>query len=154
MIKVNVILGKISWKKYILNPTTYIDSKVRLINKKKNDYKNKLLIFTLLLSGTNEIKKLNTKFRKKNKTTDVLSFPFYEKNILKQKILKNKEIYLGDIIININKIKNKKNNLQFQKEFNKLWIHGLAHLLGYKHKKIKDFESMDKLEKEYLGCIY
>ena len=40
------------------------------------------------------------------------------------------------MIININMIK--KNNLtKFKEEFNKLWIHGLLHLLGFNHKKIK-----------------
>ena len=37
-----------------------------------------------MLSGSKEIKKLNQKFRKKNKSTDVLSFPFYKKKELKQ----------------------------------------------------------------------
>ena len=65
-----------------------------------------------MLSENNEIKKLNKKFRKKNKTTDVLSFPFYNKKLI-NKLKKKKEIYLGDIIINFNKIKNKKNKESF-----------------------------------------
>ena len=62
----------------------------------------------MLLSNTKEIKKLNSKFRKKNKSTDVLSFPFYNKKNLKKKLKNEKEIYLGDIIINLNKIRQKK----------------------------------------------
>ena len=58
-----------------------------------------------MLSNNKEIKFLNKKFRKKNKGTDVLSFPFYTKQELKKKLRKEKEIYLGDIIINLNKIK-------------------------------------------------
>ena len=38
----------------------------------------------------------------------LLSFPFHSKYDLKKKLKKEKEIYLGDIIINLNKIKNKK----------------------------------------------
>ena len=68
----------------------------------------------MLLSNTKEIKKLNSKFRKKNKSTDVLSFPFYNKKNLKKKIKNEKEIYLGDIIINLNKIRSKKNMKNFQ----------------------------------------
>ena len=105
------------------------------------------------MSGTTEIKKLNKKFRNKNKSTDVLSFPFYEKKQLNDIIKSEKEVYLGDIIINLSKIKNKKNKIQFQQELNKLWIHGLVHLFGYQHKKKQDFNSMDKIEKKYLKFI-
>ena len=74
MIKINVITNNNNWFNYIKNPNNYIDKKLKkLIQKKK---KKKILFCTLLLSGNKEIKYLNKKFRKKNKTTDVLSFPF------------------------------------------------------------------------------
>ena len=153
MIKVNVILNNIIWKKYLKNPYSFIDKKIELLNKKNKLYKKNTLICTLLLSGPEEIKKLNKKFRKKNKITDVLSFPFHEKNQLDIKIKKEKEIYIGDIILNLNKIKNKKNKIKFKNELNKLWIHGLVHLFGHQHKIDKDFKAMDKIEKEYLDYI-
>ena len=153
MIKVNVILNNIIWKKYLKNPYSFIDKKIELLNKKNKLYKKNTLICTLLLSGPEEIKKLNKKFRKKNKITDVLSFPFHEKNKLDIKIKKEKEIYIGDIILNLNKIKNKKNKIKFKNELNKLWIHGLVHLFGHQHKINKDFKAMDKIEKEYLDYI-
>ena len=83
------------------------------------DYIKKNIFFTLLLSGNNEIKKLNKRFRRKNKTTDVLSFPFYNKNDLKEKLKNEKEIYIGDVIINFNKVKFDKSNKDFKLEFNK-----------------------------------
>ena len=89
---------------------------------------------TLLLSGNKEIKYLNNKFRKKNKSTDILSFPFQEKKKLKSLLKNEKEIYLGDIIINLNKIKNK-NIKDFKNKFDQLWIHGLVHLFGHDHKR-------------------
>ena len=153
MIKINVILNNIIWKKYLKNPNSFIDKKIELLNKKNKLYKKNTLICTLLLSGPEEIKKLNKKFRKKNKITDVLSFPFHEKNQLDIKIKKEKEIYIGDIILNLNKIKNKKNKIKFKNELNKLWIHGLVHLFGHQHKIDKDFKAMDKIEKEYLDYI-
>ena len=96
---------------------------------------------------------MNKKFRKKNKSTDILSFPFHSKENLKDKLKKDKEIYLGDIIINLNKVKNKNDKKKFKNEFNKLWIHGLAHLLGHDHKKNKDFNDMQKIEKKFLFYI-
>ena len=64
-----------------------------------------------------------------------------------------KEIYLGDIIINLNMVVLKKNKLNFLDEFNKLWIHGLTHLFGYDHKKNKDFKVMIQFEKKLLSFI-
>ena len=153
MIKINVILKNIFWKKYIKNPHSFIDKKIGLLNKKSKLYKKNILICSLLLSDSIEIKKLNKKFRKKNKTTDVLSFPFYEKKKLDIKIKREKEIYIGDIILNLGKIRHKKNKSKFKNELNKLWIHGLVHLFGHQHKKNKDFKSMEKIEKKYLDYI-
>ena len=107
-----------------------------------------------MLSGNKEIKDLNKAFRKKDKITDILSFPFHSKNNLAKLMKKNsKNIYLGDIIINLNKIKNKRKVNIFKKEFDKLWVHGLLHLFGYKHKLNKDYSVMLKLEKDFLKRI-
>ena len=105
------------------------------------------------MSDTIEIKKLNNKFRNKNKSTDVLSFPFYEKKQLVNELKRTDEIYLGDIIVNLNKIKNKKDTNEFKKELNSLWIHGLVHLFGFMHKNDKDFYEMNKIEKKFLKYI-
>tara|TARA_A100000164_G_scaffold61366_1_gene49918 strand:+ start:143 stop:607 length:465 start_codon:yes stop_codon:yes gene_type:complete len=153
MIKINVIFNNTLWKKTLKNPQSYFDDKIKLINKKNDLFKKNKLICSLLLSDTKEIKRLNKKFRKKNKSTDVLSFPFYEKKELQKRIKKEKEIYIGDIIINFNKIDYKNSENDFENKLNILWIHGLVHLFGYKHKKNKDFKSMNKLEKTYLNFI-
>ena len=153
MIKINVISNNINWTKYLKDPNSFIGKKIKLINNKNKLYKKNTLTCSLLLTETSEIKKLNKKFRNKNKSTDVLSFPFYEKKQLKIQLAKNKEIYLGDIIININKVKNKNDKVRFKEEVNKLWVHGFVHLFGYKHKKDKDFHLMSKIEKKYLKYI-
>jgi probable rRNA maturation factor len=153
MIKINVITNNVSWFRIIKNPSQYIDRKVKKLNLKKKKFKKKIIYCTLLLSGNQEIKKLNKRFRKINKSTDVLSFPFYDKQNLKKKIKDKKEIYLGDIIINFNKIKDKNNFKFFQSNFDKLWIHGLTHLFGHDHKKEKDFKKMHRIETVYLNYI-
>ena len=137
MIKINVILNNNEWFLNLRNPNIYIKKKIDQINKKFKVYNRKTIFCTLLLSGDKKIKYLNQRFRNKNKSTDVLSFPFYEKRELKKKLKNEKEVYLGDIIINYKKIKYKKSKKDFNFEFNKLWIHGLTHLLGYDHKKKK-----------------
>lgn len=153
MIKINVITNNVSWFQLIKNPSNYIDRKIKKINLQNKNFKKNIIYCTLLLSNNKEIKNLNKKFRKKNKSTDVLSFPFYKEKILKNKLKKEKELYLGDIIINLNKVNGKENLKNFKLEFDKLWIHGLTHLFGYDHKKKKDFEIMNKFENTYLQFI-
>ncbi len=153
MIKINVITNNIRWFSYIKKPSTYLDRRIERINKINKIFKKKELFCTLLLSGDREIKNLNKKFRKKNKATDVLSFPFHSKKELNKKLKKEKEVYLGDIIINLNKIKRKNKIKNFLIEFDRLWIHGLVHLFGYEHKKDKDYLKMNRVEKKYFNLI-
>ena len=153
MIKINVVTADLNWQRYIQNPSSFINNKIKFFNKKNKNFKKNIIICTLLLAGNKEIKKLNKKFRKKNKTTDVLSFPFYEKKELLMRLKKEKEIYLGDIIVNLSKIRNKIIIAKFKSEFNSLWVHGLVHLFGYDHKKKKDFKKMSLVEKNFLKYI-
>ena len=85
------------------------------------------------------MKKLNNKFRKKNKITDVLSFPL--NNIIKD------NFYIGDIAISYEFINKRSVISDFFYEFDKMWIHGYLHLIGYNHKKNKDYKVMNKKEK-------
>ncbi len=140
MIKIDVFVKNKKWKEKIRNPQKYIQSKAKFLRSSLKFFKRKNINFTILLAGNNEIRQLNKKFRNKNKTTDVLSFPSYSK--LDFRKIKKRRIYLGDIILNYYKID--KNS--FKQDFDRLWIHGFLHLLGYKHKKDKDFSEMNKLE--------
>ena len=107
MIKINVITSNNNWLNYIKKPNYYLNKKIQKINLKERRLKKKYFLFFVTFRNK-EIKNLNKKFRKKNKVTDVLSFPFHTKKEL-EKIIKNeKEVYLGDIIINLNKVKKKK----------------------------------------------
>ena len=147
MIKIDVFVKDKNWKNYISNPKAYLNKLAKRINLNFIS-RSKLINFSIRLTGNKEVQILNKKFRKKNKTTDVLSFPYYTPHETKTKFKLNKSIYLGDIIINLYKIDKRKN--KFKKEFNKLWVHGLVHLLGYKHHKNKDFYKMIKIENKII----
>ena len=153
MIRADVLVDNNSWKKYIRNPNIYIKNRLKKVEKKINMFKKNKFKFTLLLSDNKEIKELNKKFRKKNKTTDILSFPFHEKKKLYNMIKNNNNIYLGDIIINLNKIVKQKKKQNFFIAFDQIWIHGLTHLLGHRHKSNKDFYAMQKLENKIIKSI-
>ena len=94
------------------------------------------------------MKELNKKYRNKNKPTDVLSFPFNKKTKY------NKNVYLGDVAISYEIINKRSKNSNFFLEFDKMWIHGYLHLLGYNHKKKKDFMKMKRLEDLILNYFY
>ena len=97
------------------------------------------------------MKYLNNKFRNKNKITDVLSFPFYRLHEYKK--TKVKKIYLGDVALSYEIINKRSRNSNFNLEFDKMCVHGLLHLLGYNHKKNKDFKKMKKIEDKILKKI-
>ena len=147
MIKIDVFIKDKNWNKYISNPNKYLNQQVNKINFKKF-IKSRFVNLSIMLTGNNEIRILNKKFRKKNKSTDVLSFPNYNPEEIKEKFKSKKKIYLGDIVLNLYKIDKKKK--YFKKNFDKLWIHGLVHLLGHRHYKNKDFFKMKKVEDQFI----
>ena len=76
MIKVNVEVNNKPWHTKIKNPKKYLNLRLRKISNKISFFKSKNITFTILLTNSTQIKKLNKKFRNFNKSTDVLSFPF------------------------------------------------------------------------------
>ena len=148
MIKVNVLSEENSWAKKITK-SEELFNKVCKNFPKKFKFINKKVYLTLLLSNNQKIKILNKKFRKKNKHTDILSFPF------EKKISNKKEIYLGDIIISFNYMNNPKNldKDNFKKKTIKIFIHGFLHLLGHDHQKNKDYKQMLNEEKKIFKSI-
>ena len=144
MTKVNVIIDFSKWNKKISEPKNYIKKKVRKI--KRNKFlKGNNKEFSLLLTSSKKMKNLNLKFKNKNKPTDVLSFPNNDKFI-------NKD-YLGDVAINFEIVDKRAKKTNFNYEFDRMWVHGYLHLLGFDHKKIKDFDKMSKIEKKILDCF-
>jgi probable rRNA maturation factor len=141
MIKANVVVDFPNWKKKIKNPKKYLQLRLSKLSK-ISSFKNKNQEFSVLLTSNNKMRKLNNKFRKKNKTTDVLSFPL-------NNIFKN-DLYIGDIAISFEVINKKSLISNFNYEFDKTWIHGYLHLVGYDHKKDKDYKKMNQREKLIL----
>jgi len=151
MIKVNIEVNNKLWNEKLKNPKRYFNKKLKKISKIIKFFKNRDITFTILLTNSLDMKKLNKKFRKKNKSTDVLSFPSFE--IKKLKSMKEKKIYLGDIAASYEIIKSRVKNDNFLQEFDKVWVHGLLHLAGYDHIKNQDYYKMSKIEKRILNSI-
>jgi len=97
----------------------------------------------LLIALTNDesVKILNKRWRNKNKPTDVLSFTYDEPD------------FLGEVIISLDraKIQAGEYNVTLEDETKRLMVHGLLHLLGYRHHKREDRLAMEKKEEKYLN---
>ena len=85
---------------------------------------------SIALVGDKEMRPLNAKYRKKNKTTDVLSFPADHPATAKPMLL-------GDVIISVEQARRqaKEHNHSLKREMVVLLIHGILHLLGYDHER-------------------
>ena len=145
MIKANVILDFSKWKYKIKNPNIYFKKKLQKLSTIPS-FKNKNQEFSILLTNSKKIRSLNYKFKKKNKPTDVLSFPT-------QNVFKNNS-YIGDIAICFEILNKRSKTSNFFLEFDKMWIHGYFHLIGYDHKKLKDFKNMAKKENLVLKYFH
>ncbi len=153
MIKINVVIKDKKWNYFINNPENYLKKKIKILSRKEIFFKKKNFDFTILLSNKKEIKNLNKKFRKKNKDTDVLSFPSFNLKTTLDLIKKKNNFYLGDIVINLSKVRHNSIDNRFKDNFNKLWIHGFLHLIGYRHKNNKDYLKMKNREKKIFKMI-
>ena len=146
MIKANIILDYPKWKNKIKYPNIYLKKKLNRLSKIPY-FKKKKQEFSILLTNSKKMKSLNSKFRKKNRTTDVLSFPTKD-------FIINNNIYIGDIAICYEIINKRSKTSNFFLEFDKMWIHGYFHLIGYDHKKLKDFKNMAKKENLVLKYFH
>ena len=103
----------------------------------------------LILVDNKIIKKMNLKYRKINKATDVLTFisdiDVNSKNKQKEcDILLSAEIIIQD---------SKKNEINFYDHLTHLIIHSFLHINGFMHNKIKEFNEMNILEIKILNKL-
>jgi len=148
MISIDVVSENNLWSKKIKKPHLFFNSLVKVFPKKYRFIKKKISL-TILLSNNKNIKKLNKKFRNKNKSTDILSFPSEKKVDIK------KSPYIGDIVVSYDFINKPKtlSSLEFKNKVSKIFIHGFLHLLGYDHVKLKDFKEMLAEEEKIYKAV-
>lgn len=109
---------------------------------------------SLLFTDNEEIKIMNKEYRDVDYSTDVLSFPIYEREELedlKSKLLPQ-EILLGDIVISLEKTQEQSEEFghSFRRELVYLFVHGLLHLLGYDHLEEDEKKEMRSREEAIL----
>ena len=89
---------------------------------------------SVTLTNNAYIRKLNKKYREKDKHTDVLSFPMYEGgNFIMSECISGE--MLGDIVISLERAAEQAKEIghSFLHEIAFLTVHSMLHLLGYDH---------------------
>lgn len=143
---------------------------IKLLNKvfktalKQTCQNHRIMEVTLQFVRSNEMQELNSRTRNVNEATDVLSFPTL-KNIfnttLKLKNFphdinpENKKLYLGDIVINLDRVSSQAKEYEhsIEREMCYLFVHGLLHLLEYDHMNELDKNIMRAQEEKILSKL-
>ncbi|PYS45632.1 MAG: rRNA maturation RNase YbeY [Acidobacteria bacterium] len=96
---------------------------------------------TVAFVSDRQMRVLNSRWRGKGETTDVLSFPAEQ-----DEFEKLEGASLGDVVISVEQARRQANehNLRFETEVEQLILHGLLHLCGYDHETDKG--EMNRLE--------
>jgi len=110
----------------------------RMLRKILRSEKTKAKTLELHLVHSLAMKKLNLKFRGKNKATDVLSFP------------DRSQQSLGTIVIDLNTATKQAKEFRHStlQEVKELFVHGVFHLLGYDHEVAREAQEMGKKENQ------
>jgi len=94
-----------------------------------------------VLCKDNYLLKKNIQFLNHNTLTDVITFDYCEEGLIN-----------GDILISTERVKenSREYNVDYLTELQRVMVHGLLHLLGYKDKSKEDLKIMRAKEKFYL----
>ncbi len=107
----------------------------------------------IILVDDNKIRELNTCYRGREETTDVLSFAFLE-SANEGPIVEEAtgEVLLGDVVISVETAQRQARQYghSLEKEISFLTIHGILHILGYDDEEEEKQKRMCKKEKELL----
>ncbi len=155
MVKVNLVIEDKNWKSRYPKVNLALTKSIKKILLSIFPSRTIAFEISILLTGTKNMRKLNKKFRKINKDTDVLSFPAEEKNFFKKDLKLKKKVYLGDIALSYQYIEAiiKKQNTSFDDYFKKMLIHGVLHLIGYEHDSFTKYKKMNLLEQKIIRSI-
>ncbi len=139
-VKLSLIINDERWNSYFKDIQSLADSVVYKCFKVLKFPILKGSEICLVLTNDEEIKILNSKYRKKDKATNVLSFETGDKFLL------------GDIVISLDTLLKEatEQNIPLQNHFIHLLCHGVLHLLGFDHITDEQAEIMEGMEIKIL----
>ena len=106
-----------------------------------------------------EIHDLNREYRNVDRPTDVLSFPQFEREDIREYAEDPdcipEELMLGDVVISIDKAREQAEELghSFERELIYLFTHSVLHLLGYDHEEEEEKKEMRQREEEIMNWL-
>jgi probable rRNA maturation factor len=107
-------------------------------------------------TGDDEVRALNAAWRRKDKATNVLSFPMVESEQLAALAKAEGEVLLGDIVLahGICAREAAAKGVAVADHARHLVVHGMLHLLGYDHERGEaDAEAMEQAERRALAAL-
>ena len=151
MVKIDLVIDEKNWlnfstKKEIKNITKKaLNGIVSIL--KINIAQNLMIDISLILTNDKVIKNYNNNYRNIDKATNVLSFPIYEKEVIKELNQNDNYVLLGDIILSIDTIIRESNEQkkQFSNHLTHLIVHSILHLFGFDH--------INEIEAKYMESI-
>ena len=110
---------------------------------------------SVTLTGDEQVRALNAKWRGKDKPTNVLSFPMADELDFTRAIVAERELLLGDIVIarGVCGREAEEKDVSLERHTTHLIIHGTLHLLGYDHLKDEDAADMEAREARALARL-
>ncbi len=114
------------------------------IEKTIQSEKNKAGEISFIFCSDNYLLNINKEFLNHDYFTDVITFDYVVEDEIS-----------GDIFISVDRIKENaaEFKVSFEDELNRIMIHGVLHLLGYKDKVVEDKQMMTDKENEYLSKL-
>ena len=131
------------------NEIVYEDIEKYIIDVLTKEYESDREVYvSVLLTGNEEIQRVNRDFRGKDMPTDVISFAYHDNDEADNGLYDS----LGDIIISLERVEEQRKDYghSFKREFYYVLTHGLLHLMGYDHMEEEEKKVMRAKEEEIL----
>ncbi len=106
----------------------------------------------LSLSNDNQVKELNSEFRKKDAPTNILSFANIDDDNFPDDFCDGEILEAGDMIMSLETLQKEAEikKIPLQDHFAHLLVHGVLHLAGYDHQSDDEAEEMEAIEIDIL----
>ena len=124
----------------------------KLLKRKSNNWIKDVIVsegmkpgdVSFIFCSDNYLLEVNKKYLNHDYFTDIITFDYVENGIVN-----------GDIFISIDRVGENARGYKttFENELNRILIHGVLHLLGYKDKTKKDKSVMTEKEDFYLNVL-
>ncbi len=163
-IDTSVMLEAGDWSSILPDYQEYIDAALAQVitetpeGKIFKDFSH--LELSIVLADDEKLQELNGEYRKKDKATNILSFPLLDKEELELYFIQGADIpkmpfMLGDIIISLETLRLEalQSEKKIENHFIHLMIHGVLHLLGYDHIQDEEAEFMESCEVRLLNNL-